>query len=181
MSTLIRSYTVDTSLSVHHTDHLEYEAIVTFDSDLSPVLPYLNATLSNAVYSPHRPALAWVYEDHKVGFWPDRIAIDHLHSKDEVYSVVQSLVELVNDTWRLRHEIEPMHAARKVLKPLEIHALLPQTNCKACGEDTCFNFALKLVAQQVDLGACKPLIEEGQYVDMRNRIVALIESIAPSG
>jgi len=40
-----------------------------------------------------------------------------------------------------------------------VYRLLPQTNCKQCGEPTCYSFAIKLVALQKKLTDCPPLYE----------------------
>jgi 4Fe-4S ferredoxin len=47
---------------------------------------------------------------------------------------------------------------------MAIFKLLPQTNCKLCGEPTCYTFALKLVASQKKLTDCPPLFES-QYAE----------------
>jgi acetyl-CoA decarbonylase/synthase complex subunit gamma len=48
------------------------------------------------------------------------------------------------------------------LSGLQIYKLLPKTNCKDCGFPTCLAFAMKLAAQQVELGACPHVSEEAQ-------------------
>ncbi|MEM2957846.1 MAG: acetyl-CoA decarbonylase/synthase complex subunit gamma [Candidatus Freyarchaeota archaeon] len=45
------------------------------------------------------------------------------------------------------------------LKPLDIYNLLPKTNCKECGEDTCMAFAYKLINHEVELEVCKPILD----------------------
>jgi 4Fe-4S ferredoxin len=47
---------------------------------------------------------------------------------------------------------------------MAIYKLLPKTNCKQCGEPTCFSFALKLAASQKKLADCPPLTES-KYAD----------------
>jgi ArsR family metal-binding transcriptional regulator len=42
---------------------------------------------------------------------------------------------------------------------MAVFKLLPQTNCKQCGEPTCFTFALKLAASQKKIADCPPLLE----------------------
>jgi ArsR family metal-binding transcriptional regulator len=160
---LIESYEIEVSLSSHSMEELEFEAVAYLNVDLRPVLPYLNAILHRAKYSPQAPALSWRYEGHKVGFWPDRIAVDHIHHKEEVQDVVEYLVELVNETWARRDQITPVIEPREFLQPLEILRLLPQTNCKLCGESTCFNFALQVAAGQAKVKACTPLFEGTAY------------------
>ncbi len=46
------------------------------------------------------------------------------------------------------------------LSGIQIHKLLPQTNCKECGFPTCLAFAMKLAAKQVELDKCPHLSEE---------------------
>jgi ArsR family metal-binding transcriptional regulator len=48
--------------------------------------------------------------------------------------------------------------------PMAIYKLLPNTNCKECGEPTCYSFALKLTAAQKKLANCPPLAEP-QYAE----------------
>jgi ArsR family metal-binding transcriptional regulator len=176
---LIESYHLEIGVSTHSTEEFEYEAIAHLEVDLSPALPYLNATLSRGVYLPRRPVLSWRLEGHNIGFWPDRIAVDHLHSREEVDAWVARLVALVNDVWEKRQQIEPDLTTHERLQPLELYRLLPGTNCKACGEATCFNLALKLAAGQVELAVCTPLIQEPAYEEQRAGLMSLIATKWP--
>jgi len=177
---LIESFRPEVETSTHSTQEFEYEAIAYLDVDLSPVLPYLNARLSRGVYLPRRPVLSWRFEGHNIGFWPDRIAVEHLHSRPEADEWVARLVALVNDTWEQRHQIEPDHTTHERLQPLELYRLLPGTNCKACGEASCFNLALKLAAGQVELAACTPLLQEPSHDQQRERLASLIATRWPA-
>jgi ArsR family metal-binding transcriptional regulator len=161
---LIESYRTEITVSTHSVQHFDYEAIAYLEVDIGPVIPYLNGLLEGGVYVPDVPALAWRYEGHKVGFWPDRIAADELASREEAETVIQRLVDLVNQTWARRDELTPDTTVRERRQPLDLYKLLPRTNCGACGEATCFNFALKLAAGQVELSACTSLYEAGQEV-----------------
>lgn len=177
---LIETYELEIQLSTHSPDELEYEAFAHLNIDLSPVLPYLNAILPRAIYSPKGPALSWRYEEHKVGFWADHIAVDHTHSKDEAQDVIAHLVNMINDTWSKRHQLTPDTKTRQFLQPLELHRLLPKTNCRLCGESTCFNFALKLAAGQAKMGRCEPLMQEPAYEANRHDLEALLARKSPS-
>jgi ArsR family metal-binding transcriptional regulator len=42
---------------------------------------------------------------------------------------------------------------------MAVYNLLPKTNCKKCGQPTCFTFGLKLAASQVRVEDCPPLFE----------------------
>jgi ArsR family metal-binding transcriptional regulator len=83
------------------------------------------------------------------------------------------LIDLVNRTWEHRDEITPDHSTRQRPTPMAIYNLLPNTNCKQCGEPTCYSFALKLATSQRKLRDCPPLFGP-QYAD---KLIALEEII----
>jgi ArsR family metal-binding transcriptional regulator len=179
MGLLISSYQLEIRLSSHSVDELEFEAVAHLEADLSRAMPYLNAVLPQARFSPQAPALTWRYEGHKVGIWADRIAVDHIHHHDEVQELMERLVAMVNDVWERRAEIEPRLEAREFRQPLEIYRLLPQTNCKLCGVSTCYSFALQLAAGQTDLAKCTPLFDETQYDASRIQLEAILSRKFP--
>lgn len=177
---LIESYQLDIAISTHDTQEFEYEAIAHLDADIREVLPYLNATLSRGIYKPGRPSLAWHKEGHNITFWSDRVAADGLESREQAKEIIDSLVELVNGTWERRDEIEPDATTHERRQPLELFRLLPQTNCKRCGQETCFAFALKLAAGQTGSDGCAPLYEEEAYVGQRAQLEALLARLWPT-
>lgn len=176
---LIESYDLEIEVSNHSTQEFEYEAIAHLSVDISEVLPYLNATLRSGMYLPDVPAFSWRQDRHKIGFWSDRIAVDQLESREQAKEKVDELVELVNELWEKRGEIEPDTSERENLQPLELFRLLPRTNCKVCGEATCFNFALKLAAGQVPLEKCEPLFQETQYAEQLAELESQVATKRP--
>ncbi|MGB9845945.1 MAG: (Fe-S)-binding protein [Desulfotomaculales bacterium] len=58
-------------------------------------------------------------------------------------------------------------------KPLQVYNLLPRTNCKKCGEPSCFAFAARLVKQEAELAACTPLAEPAGQ-ENRHKLAALL-------
>ena len=48
------------------------------------------------------------------------------------------------------------------LTGIEIYKLLPQTNCKECGDPTCLAFAMKLAAGKTELALCPYISEEAK-------------------
>ncbi|MFC1836173.1 (Fe-S)-binding protein [Thermodesulfobacteriota bacterium] len=176
---LIESYDLEIEVSTHSVEEFEYEAIAHMKVDIAQVLPYLNATLRSGTYFEDAPAFSWRKGDHKIGFWSDRIAADHLESREQAKEVIDELVKMVNETWEKRSEIEPDTTPRENLQPLELFRLLPKTNCKECGESSCFNFALKLAAGQLELKKCAPIFAEEQYEEQRAQLVSLLETKRP--
>lgn len=173
---LIESYNLEIEVSTHSVEEFEYEAIAHLPVDISEVLPYLNSTLRNGTYFSDGPVFSWRRDDHGIAFWPNRIAVDHLESRELAAEIIEEMVKLVNDHWERRGEIEPDSTTRENLQPLELYKLLPRTNCKICGEASCFNFALKLAAGQVKLEQCTPLYTEQEREKQRAELELLIKT-----
>jgi ArsR family metal-binding transcriptional regulator len=139
-------------------------------TDIREVLPYLNATLHGAVYFPDAgagysaPALIWKKAGHNVAFHPYEIAVSNAVDRESAQKELDGLIVLVNRTWKRRAEITPSYEVRRRPTVMDAYKLLPQTNCKQCGQPTCYTFALKLVASQKKLDDCLPLFGP-QYAD----------------
>jgi ArsR family metal-binding transcriptional regulator len=131
--------------------------------DISRVLPYLNATLRGAVYLPEAEALTWKKGGHNIAFHAYEIATSNVEDRDSAEKVLRGLIDLVNQTWERRAEITPDTTTRQRPTSMAIFKLLPQTNCKQCGEQTCYTFALKLAASQKKLADCPPLFEHSEH------------------
>ena len=123
--------------------------------------------------------LIWKKGGHNVAFHPYQIAVSNVEDHDAAIKEVEGLVKLVNRTWERRDEIEPDHEMHRRPGPLDIYRLLPQTNCKACGQPTCYIFALKLAAGQVKLNDC-PVIQEPEYADQRLQLQGMIVEDMPA-
>jgi ArsR family metal-binding transcriptional regulator len=136
-----------------------YAAKARLVTDISEVLPYLNATLRGAVYYPEAAALTWKEGGHGIAFHSYEIATINLADRQEAEKEVRELVDLVNRTWEGRAEIKPDTTTRQRPRPMVIFKLLPNTNCKQCGEATCYSFALKMTLAQKKLADCLPLSE----------------------
>jgi ArsR family metal-binding transcriptional regulator len=146
-----------------------FSAIARLTTDITEILPYLNATLRGAVYNPAANALTWKKGGHNIAFHAYEIATSNVEDREAAMKEVEGLVKLVNRTWERRDEITPDYEARQRPTPMAVYQLLPRTNCKGCGEPTCFSFALKLAASQKKITDC-PLLTEPAYAD---RLAAL--------
>jgi ArsR family metal-binding transcriptional regulator len=136
-----------------------YAARARLSVDISEALPYLNATLRGAIYYPAAQALTWKKGGHNVAFHAYEVATSNVEDRVGAENELKGLVDLVNRTWERRSEITPDHKTRQRPTPMAIFKLLPQTNCKQCGDPTCYSFALKLTASQKKLADCPPLVD----------------------
>ncbi len=150
-----------------------YAARARLSGDISKVLPYLNATLRGALYLPEASALTWKKGGHNIAFHAHEIATSNVEDRDAAEKEINGLVDLVNRTWERRAELTPDVTPRQRPTSMAIFKLLPKTNCKQCGESTCYTFALKLVTAQKKLADCPPLADE-KYADQRSELEAII-------
>jgi ArsR family metal-binding transcriptional regulator len=146
--------------------------------DLSPVIPYLNAVIKGAVYAARVPSLTFYHEGHMMTVQPRQIGASKCADEAEARRLLDWLMELINDTWRRRAELQPRYEEVPPLNILQVYKLLPGTNCRQCGEATCMVFATKMVAGERQVSECKPLREDERY---RAKAMALAEELAKRG
>ncbi|MGB9640377.1 MAG: (Fe-S)-binding protein [Anaerolineales bacterium] len=150
-----------------------FSAVARLTVDISEVLPYLNAVLRGAVYLPEAQALTWKKGGHNIAFHAYQVATSNVEDREGAEKELKGLIDLINRTWERRAEITPDYHTRQRPTPMAIYKLLPNTNCKQCGEPTCFSFALKLAASQRKLSDC-PILEEAQYAQNRAALEEII-------
>lgn len=171
---LIQGYDVEVEGLPCHPGGDEYAATVHLQGDIAPALPYLNRVLAGARYHPAAASLTCKYEGHAAAFWPRKIAIANVEGQADAEALARALVDLVNETWARREAIEPDHSPWRRAAPLALYKLLPRTNCRQCGEPTCYLYALKLAAGERRLDGCPPL-RSSQFAENR----ATLEQLLP--
>jgi ArsR family metal-binding transcriptional regulator len=144
--------------------------------DISPVMPLLNATQPDALYQKDAKILRFRFKGYPVTLRSHEIAIAGMADSDEAIGFLTQLQKLVNDTWDSRNEITPSTLERKRLHPMAVYKRLPGTNCRECGQQTCFIFANKMVAGEVNFDQCVPLCSDDAYADKKSQMIELIES-----
>jgi ArsR family metal-binding transcriptional regulator len=170
---LIDSYDLDVFTPPCEPGAERFSTVARLAVDISEALPLLNATLRGAVYHQEANALTWKKGGHNITFHAFEIATSNVADRDVAIKEIDGLVQLVNRTWERRSEIIPSYQARRRPTPMDVYKLLPQTNCKLCGEQTCFNFALKLCAGQHQLADC-PVLSEPDYRERWQRLELIV-------
>lgn len=158
---LLRDYQLRIVLPECNFSTDKVNAIVTLSDDISQVLPYLNRTLKGLHYIDQSKILTIKMEGHLVTLRPKEIAITKLEDEKEARQVMEELKRIINETYENRNQIEPDYTTPKELKSADVLKLLPGTNCKECGERTCFAFVYKLLRHEAEISKCKPLFSQG--------------------
>ena len=60
------------------------------------------------------------------------------------------------------------------VSPIDVYKLLPKTNCKRCGEDTCMAFAIKCVNRETAVRECLPMMEEEKHKEALQKLTELL-------
>lgn len=150
-----------------------FVATARLTTDISDVFPYLNATLRGVVYHKEANALTWKKGGHNVAFHAYEVSTSNVEDRQAAIKEVEGLIALVNRTWERRSEITPDAETHQRPAPLAVYKLLPQTNCKQCGEPTCYTFSIKLTAAQKKLADCPPLFGP-QFAEKLGALEAIV-------
>lgn len=177
---IIEAYDVDVFTPPCDPGAERFAAKALLMTDISEVLPYLNATLRGAVYTQAANALTWKKGGHNIAFHAYEIATSNVEDHEEAVKELEGLVDLVNRTWERRGEITPDFVLHQRPTAMALYKLLPATNCRQCGQPSCWNFALKLAAAQVGLNAC-PALEEPAFAERRGSLDALLVAMPAMG
>jgi ArsR family metal-binding transcriptional regulator len=157
MSHLIEDYEVAIAEAGCSPGSGRYGLLVTVPEDISAVFPYLNALLEETLYDPDNRILIGVEEGRRFAFRPDEIRVSGLNEVAEAPEVARRVVARVNRVWDERAAIEPCYRERKLPAVADIYRLLPRTNCRQCGRQTCLVFAAELRDDRGILDDCLPL------------------------
>jgi ArsR family metal-binding transcriptional regulator len=174
---LLQSYDLDLFSPACEPGAERWSAKAALAEDIGDALPYLNATLKGAIYNHAARALTWRMGGHAIAIRPREIAVSNLRDREGAATEIKRVVDLVNQTWERRAEIAPSTEMRQRLKPMDVYKLLPATNCQACGQPTCFTFALKVTAGEAEPEQCPPLFTDA-YREKREKLLALLEGAA---
>ncbi len=111
-----------------------------------------------------------------ITFYPDKVMITQVKDTAEGLELLAAVKDLLNQCWAQRDTIQPVTTTRKTPRPLDVWVLLPQTNCKQCGEATCMAFAFALLLQKRPLADCPILTTEPAFAGRR----AQLQEMAPA-
>jgi ArsR family metal-binding transcriptional regulator len=140
---------------------------------LDEVLPYL-ATLPGIIA--YNPAVHTLTFRRSAGFmtlYADRVYMTQVRNTDEGLELLAALKDAINATWDNRQQLLAVTLARRAPRPLDVWTLLPQTNCRQCGEATCMAFAVGLLQHKRSVIECPPLHADDALTDRRATLEAM--------
>jgi ArsR family metal-binding transcriptional regulator len=158
-------------------DPTKNRIVAELSDDISPVFPYLNATMSQLMYNPGAQTVTVKRGERIITFYPREATMAKVNGARDAEAQLVWFQNLCNDTWRRRDEIVPCYERRKLLGPLDVYWLLPRLNCHDCGKPTCMAFAFGLLLDDLRLSECPHLLED----DFAEGAVRLAEMLSLQG
>jgi ArsR family metal-binding transcriptional regulator len=143
---------------------------------LDEVLPYLAALPGVIAYNPVPGTVTFRRQPGFLTVYPERVIITQVKDVQEGLQLLETLKDAVNATWENREQLVAAAEARRVPRPLDVWTLLPQNNCRECGEETCMAFACSLLMQKRELAECRPVYREAEYIERRTTLEAMLFS-----
>lgn len=143
--------------------------------DISPVMPYLNTVIGNAIYNKDAPLLTFTKEFRLLVLYPRYLTMAKAVNMTDALEVLDWLKDLINDTWEKRDSIIPNYEKKRKPTVPEIYSWLPKTNCKECGEPGCFAYAAKLIQGLKKLEECRPLFTPA-YDEARETLLEMMRA-----
>ncbi len=146
---------------------------------IDAVLPLLNAMMPNVIsYNPRGSSLVLRRKPGFITLLPNEVFITQVKDAEEGIELLNAVRDLLNQTWERRDQIQPREEERRAPRPLDVYALLPQSNCRTCGELTCMAFAFALLDSRRTLEKCAPLFEPKADAQ-RATLTEMLNHIAP--
>ena len=142
-------------------DETKIRLIAHLEGDLGPVLPYLNAVIPQASYTPAAETLTYMEGYRMIALYRHRITIAKADEIVDAWRTLEDIRQLAVQTWSDRNAIEPSFEIRRKPPAIEIFKRLPRTNCRLCGELTCLAFAVRIWTGEASVRLCLPVFEEG--------------------
>jgi ArsR family metal-binding transcriptional regulator len=141
---------------------------------IDDVIPYL-ATLPGIIaYNPVTRTLTFRRQQGFMTLYPDKAYITQVKDTTEGLELLEALKEAVNVVWEKREELVAVMRPKSAPRHLDLWTLLPQTNCKQCGEATCLAFAVLLIQHKRSLEECVPLQSDAAFSDRRATLEAML-------
>jgi ArsR family metal-binding transcriptional regulator len=141
---------------------------------LANVIPYLAILPDVIAYNPHTCTLTFRRQRGFMTLYTDKVYITQVMDVEEGLELLKALTDAINTTWAHRAELVAVTTPRSAPRLLDIWALLPQTNCKQCGEATCLAFTASLLQHKRMLSECPVLVSDPAFFDRQATLETMV-------
>ena len=100
------------------------------------------------------------------------ITMTMIKSEQEAKDLLDELKKTINQA--ISKGVTPVPREKVKVDHAEIYQYLPKTDCRICGEQSCYSFAIRLVGRETTLDKCTPLLDT-KYSTNLEHLKALLE------
>lgn len=145
---------------------------------LTEVLPFLATLPGVIVFNPDQTKLTFRRQPGFLTLECEQVYLTQVKDMQEGLELLSALTESINLVWKKRDELVAVTEHKRAPRPLDIWTLLPQTNCRECGEATCMAFAVGLMQEKRFIHECNPLQRDEHFSDRRVTLEAMLPTLA---
>lgn len=154
-------------------DSTKIRVVVSIDKDFSELFPYLKAILKKGFLLKNPPSYSYKKDGKCYSIYKDSILMTKLKDEEEVWRELSYISTLIEKVLNEKEMITPDFTTGKRVSVMDIYKYLPKTNCKTCGEASCFAFATKLSNEEKNIMECTELFQE-KHKESRNLLLNLL-------
>lgn len=145
------------------------------DKDASELMPYLNRIIDKAIYNHNSKTLTLKLYGGLITLNPTEIAAGKVKDEETAHEICEWFKEKINYVYENKDKIEPLYDRRKQLSSLKVYKLLPQKNCRKCGEATCLAFAFKILSEEKSILSCSEIFNN-EYSEKRKELFRILKA-----
>jgi ArsR family metal-binding transcriptional regulator len=154
-------------------DKSKYRVIARLEPPLGGALKVLEPLFPRARYSENLGILIIQRGNILItAYSTGNITMTMITGNDEAEQILEDFKEIINEA--IEKGITPVAREKVNVDHAHIYEYLPKTNCRICGEQSCYSFAIRLVGKETTLDKCTPLREQKYAVNLEH-LRALME------
>jgi len=139
-------------------DVSKFRIIARLEPQLGGALKLLDPLFPRARYSEKIGALIIQKGNVLITLYSNgNVTMTMISSEAEARTVLEGLKETINKA--ISSGVTPVPREKVKVDHAEVYKYLPKTDCKICGEQSCYAFAIRLVGGETTLEKCTPLLE----------------------
>jgi Uncharacterized protein conserved in archaea len=148
-------------------DKSKYRIIARLKPPLGGALKLLEPLFPRARYSEKLGALI-IQKGNIIitAYSTGNVTMTMISSTDEAEQILDDIMKNINAA--IEKGITPAPGEKVRVDHNDIYKYLPGTNCRICGEQSCYSFAIRLVGKETKLDRCTPLLEQRYAVNLEH-------------
>ncbi|MGB9683311.1 MAG: (Fe-S)-binding protein [Candidatus Bathyarchaeales archaeon] len=151
------------------------------DKPLNEIIPIIFLAIPHSQYAKAFGSVTFLLDGKLVTVYSDgKIKLGCVLREEIALKLLEKLKAILDKAYKYyeRHGSPnpKLLEAKQKLNPIEIYMLLPKTNCKECGEQGCFPFAVKLANGEKTLQECTQ-IQQPKYNVNREQLDKMLQPI----